>query len=233
MVLRVICSKRDAPVGSVIKMFDPTFILGILAMGFLFLLASIWGEENARFGYILVPLLAAFFWWAGFLPYAYLTTVIPLMVFMGAIAFMRSQLKFKWGVFGTSGGLLYKVVFYLIMIQLAIGYINGIGLFSGNFAPTPVNEYTTYDLAKANSTFASASYGIAAIDMVSQGLQLIWSMFGILWSMIASVFVIYPTLVNVFGIPPNLSIILQAGIYILYALELINMIYKPYKVAEV
>ena len=214
-------------------MYDPTFILGIIAMCFLFLLASVWGEENARFGYILVPLMAAFFWWAGFLPYAYLATVVPLMVFMGAIAFMRSQLKFKWGVFGTSGGLLYKVVFYLIMIQLAIGYINGIGLFSGDFAPTPSNEYTTYDLAKANATFASSSYGIKAIDMISNGLQFVWTMFGILWSMIASVFVIYPTLVNVFGIPENLSIIIQAGIYILYALELINMIYKPYKVAEV
>jgi hypothetical protein len=214
-------------------MMEPTVLLELIALCFLFLLSSIWSEENARFGYILVPLMAAFFWWAGFLPFAYLTTVIPLMVFMGIIAFMRSQLKYKWGVFGTSGGILYKLVFYLIMIQMAIGYINGIGLFGNNFAATPVNEYTTYNLSTANSTFGQSSYGITAIDMVSNGLQFVWTMFKILWSMIASVFVIYPTLVNTFGIPENLSLVIQCGIYVLYALELINMVYKPYKVAEV
>ena len=214
-------------------MFDPTFLLEIIAISFIFLLASIWSEDNARFGYVLIALLVAFFWWAGFLPYAYLTLVIPLIVFMAAIAFMRGQIKTKWGVFGTSGGLLYKVVFYLIMIQLAIGYVNGLGLFGNNFADTPSNEYTTYTLEKANSTFGSSSYGITAIDVISNGLQMMWTMFGILWSMIASVFLIYPALVNTFGIPPSLSVILQAGIYILYALELVNMVYKPYKVAEV
>jgi hypothetical protein len=213
-------------------MMDATLILQLISLCFLFLLSSIWSEENARFGYILVPLMAAFFWWAGFLPYAYLTTVIPLIVFMGVIAFMRSQLKYKWGVFGTSGGLIYKVVFYLIMIQMAIGYINGIGLFGGNLAATPSNEYTTYNLSTANSTFGASSYGLNAIDTVTTGLQFVWTMFGILWSMIACVFVIYPILVNTFGIPESLSLVIQCGIYILYALELINMVYKPYKVAE-
>jgi hypothetical protein len=214
-------------------MMSETLILEFIAVSFLFLLASVWSEENVRFGYVLVPLLAAFFWWAGMLPFAYLTTVIPLIIFMGVIGFMRGQLKYKWGVLGTGGGLLYKLVFYLIMIQMAIGYINGIGMFGDSFAATPSNEYTTYTLDSANDTFGDISSNLNAVDLITGGFQFVWSMFKILWSMIASVFLIYPTLVHTFGIPQSLSLVLQCGIYILYALELVNMVYKPYKVAEV
>lgn len=214
-------------------MFSSVILLELIALLFLFLLSSVWSEENVRFGYVLVPFMAAFFWWAGFLPFAYLTTVIPLIIFMGVISFMRAQLKVKWGFFGTGGGILYKIVFFLIMIQLAIGYVNGLEIFAGDVAIAPENAYTTYNLTTANSTFSQSSYGIDAIDAISNGMQMAWTMFKVLWTMLAAVFIIYPTLVGVFGIPPSLSILLQAGIYIIYALELVNMIYKPYKVAEV
>jgi hypothetical protein len=214
-------------------MFAETLALEIIALSFIFLLASVFSEENVRFGYILVPLVAAFFWWAGFLPFAYLTTVIPLMIFMGIISFMRAQLKIKWGFFGTGGGILFKLVFFLIMIQLAIGYVNGMGLFSNNMAATPSNQYTTYNLSSADATFAPTSSGLDIVDAVTNGTKLAWMMFTVLWSMLSSVFLIYPTLVNTFGIPASLSVMLQAGIYIIYALELINMIFKPSKPAEV
>jgi hypothetical protein len=72
-----------------------------------------------------------------------------------------------------------------------------------------------------------------AVDVVSNGLQLAWSMAIVLWSMIAAVFLIYPILVKEFLIPPDISIMFQAGIYILYALELVNLIYKPARLVEV
>jgi len=217
----------------VFVMIDPTLILEIIALSFIFLLSSIWSEDNVRYGYVLVPLMAAFFWWAGFLPFAYLTTVVPLLVFMGIITYLRSQLKYKWGVFGSGSGILYKLVFFLIMIQLAIGYVNGLGLFAGNAVVTPANEYTTYNLSTANSSFGSSSTGMSAADAVSNGFMMAWSMFGVLWSMIGAVFLIYPLLVNVFHIPADLSILIQAGIYILYALELVNLLYKPSRIVEV
>jgi hypothetical protein len=214
-------------------MFSEVIVLEIIALCFLFLLSSIWSEENVRFGYVLVPLTAAFFWWAGFLPFAYLTTVIPLIVFMGILSFFRSQLKVKYGFIGTSSGILYKIVFYLIMIQMAIGYVNGIGIFSENMAVTPENQYTTYTLASANDTFASSTTDINVMDMVTGGLTLVWMLFRILWSMLAAVFLIYPILVNTFHIPQQLSLMIQCGIYVIYALELFNMLYKPMKPVEV
>jgi hypothetical protein len=214
-------------------MFSMGLGLEIIALSFIFLLASIWSEENVRFGYVLVPLMAAFFWWAGFLPFAYLTTVIPLLIFMGVISFMRAQLKVKWGFYGTGGGILYKLVFFLIMVQLAIGYVNGLGLFTTNIAAAPQNQYTTYNITTANSTFAPVSSGLDIADAISNGAKMMWMMFSVLWSMLSSVFLIYPTLVNTFGIPASLSLILQAGIYVIYGLELVNMVFKPSKSVEV
>jgi hypothetical protein len=214
-------------------MLDATLVLELIALSFLFLLASIWSEDNVRYGYVLVPLMAAFFWWAGFLPFAYLTSVVPLLIIMGIVTYMRSQLKYKWGVFGGGGGLLYKVVFFLIMVQLAIGYVNGLQIFIGDVAPTQTNEWTTYNLSSADQQFGESSYNMTAIDAVSNGLQLTWSMFRVLWSMISAVFFIYPLLVSTFLIPPNISVLFQAGIYILYALELVNLLYKPARLAEV
>jgi hypothetical protein len=214
-------------------MITATLGLEIIALSFIFLLASIFSEENVRFGYVLVPLMAAFFWWSGFLPFTYLSTVIPLLIFMGVISFMRAQLKVKWGFFGTGGGILYKLVFFLIMVQLAIGYVNGLGLFTQNIAMAPSNDYTTYNISTANSTFAPSSSRIDIVDAATNGIQMAWMMFRIVWSMLASVFLIYPTLVNVFGIPASLSLILQAGIYVIYGLELVNMVFKPSKSMEV
>jgi len=215
-------------------MISATLGLEIIALSFIFLLSSIWSEENVRFGYVLVPLMTGFFWWAGFLPFAYLTSIIPLLIFMGVISFMRAQLKVKWGFFGTGGGILFKLVFFLIMVQLAVGYVNGMGIFNENMASAPANDaYSTYTLENANESFAHASSGLDIVDAITNGIQMAWMMFRVLWSMLASIFFIYPTLVGIFGIPANLSVILQAGIYIIYALELFNMIYKPSKVVEV
>jgi len=213
--------------------YNSTFVLEILALILLFLLASIFSEENVRFGYVLIPFVAAFFWWAGFLPFAYMTTIIPLMIFMGLFSFMRMQAKYKWGVGGTSGGILYKIVFFLIMIQMVIGYVNGMGMFATNSVVTPSNEYTQYTLASAQSVYGANSFGIDVVDMVTNGIQIMWMSFKVLWTMLAAVFFIYPTLVNQFHIPVELSVILQTGIYVIYGLELFNMVFKPFKAAEV
>lgn len=213
--------------------YNSTLVLEVIALVFIFLLSSIWSEENARFGYVIIPLVVAFFWWAGFLPFAYMTTIIPLMIFMGIFSFLRMQAKYKWGFMGTSGGLLFKLVFFLIMLQMVIGYVNGMYLFATPSVSTPDNAATHYTLVEAQAVYGGSSYGINVINMLTAGLLSMWTAFKVLWTMLASVFFIYPTLVTQFHIPVALSLLLQTGIYILYGLELFNMVFKPFKAAEV
>jgi hypothetical protein len=106
-------------------------------------------------------------------------------------------------------------------------------LFGTNLAVTPSNEYTTYTLTAANQSFGQSSTGIDIVDAINNGLKIAWMMFKVIWGMFAAVFVVYPLLVDTFHIPANLSLLIQCGIYILYAAELFTMIFKPYKPVEI
>ena len=218
-------------------MIATTFYAQWIAIAILFLVSSIWSEDNVRFGYVLVPFLAGFFYFIGWIQFAYLSAVIPLVIIMGTISFLRSQLKYKYGVFGNSGGLLFKIIAFLIFIQMAMGFVNGMNasgqLFSNNIGATPSNEFTTYTLTAANNSMYQSSAGVDALNAVTNGLMIAWTMFKVIWGMFAAVFLIYPILEGTFHIPSNLSLLIQCGIYILYAAELFTMIFKPYKPVEI
>lgn len=204
-----------------------------ISMAILFLLSSIWSEDNVRFGYILVPFMAGFFWLIGWIQYSYLGVVVPLIVLMGIISYLRAQLKYKYGVFGSSGGLIFKVVAFLIIMQMAIGFVNGMQLFTGPYAVTPDNEYTHYTLTAANETYKGSSTELNIVEAISNGLSIVWMMFSIMMSMFSAVFLIYPILESSFHIPQNFSFLIQCGIYILYGAELFTIIFKPYRPMEV
>jgi len=210
----------------------------IISLCLIFLLASIFSDENVRFGYVLVPLFAALFWFGGFLPYTYLATTIPILIFMGVIGFMRGQLKYKWGFVGTSSGILIKLVFFLIVVQLVIGYTASIGMFTDAVFATPVNDYSTYTLENAEAAFGEYSSELNITNVIANSLMMVWAIFIIIWNMMSAVFCIAPFLWNNFGLGATATgrafvLLLQAGIYVIYGLELFNMYYRPYKPLEV
>ena len=208
-----------------------------IALCILFLASSVWSEDNVRFGYIVVPMLAGFFWLIGWIQFTYLGAVIPLVIMMGIISYLRAQLKYKYGVFGSNSGILFKIVVFLIFVQMAMGFINGMNangqLFGSNYGATPSNEFTTYTLTAANNSFKQSTSDINIVEAVADGLKIAWTMFKIIWGMFAAIFLIYPILEGVFHIPSNLSLLIQCGIYILYAAEMFTMVFKPYKPVEV
>ena len=225
-------------------MFSTIYTGEIIALGFLFLLSSIWSEDNVRFGYVITPLFAGLLWIFGLIPFVTgLGTAMATVVFMGVISFFRSQAKYKYGVFGTAGGLLYKVMFLLIVLQLSIGYVNSMALFTvnGNAIQTaatqsqltPSGNYAVYNLTSANQTFSNIGGDTSAWSALFYTVTLPGLVLSILTSMLGAIFFIYPTLVTVFGIPPTLGALLQAGIYVIYGLELINIVFRPFKPIEV
>ena len=204
-----------------------------IALCFLFLLSTIWSEDNVRYGYLIVPLMAAFFWWVGFFDYAYLGVVIPLIMVMGVIAHLRAIGKYKFGIFGSNSGMLTKIVVFLIFLQMSIGFINGIGMFDAPAITNQTNEYTGYTLTKAETVYAGQTTGLNIADAILNGWNMIWTAWTVIWGMLSAVFLIYPVLVNQFHIPPSISILLQTGIYLLYGTMVFNLIFKPYQPVEV
>lgn len=203
-----------------------------IALCMLFVLSTIWSEDTVRFGYVLVPFMAGFFWFAGLLQYSYLGVIIPLIMVMGVLAHLRATAKYKYGVFGSNSGLLVKIVVFVIILQMAIGFVNTLGVFGGNYIITPENEFTTYTLQKADTVYSSQTSGLDIADAVMNGWNILWTSWRLIWGMLSAVFVIYRLLVGAFHIPVGISILLQCGIYILYATTIFNYIFKPPQLVE-
>jgi hypothetical protein len=212
---------------------DATIGLQWISLSLLFLVGSIWSEDNARFGYIATAFMGAFFWWVGWLQYAYLGTVIPICIMIAVISYLRSHLRYKLGVFGSQGGLIWKILMFVVTMQFAIVIINGMAIFNANIAETPINEFTGYSLSAAESVFGGFTTGIGGVDMMVMALTVGWLLLQLVFSMLFAFFTLYPTMVAVFHIPPLISAAVSGAIYVLTALEMFMIIFKPIRSLEV
>lgn len=205
------------------------------AVALIFLISSIWSEENVRFGYVVVPIFAGIFWWIGWIQFAYLAAVIPILLFMGIFSYMRAQLKVKWGVFGSGSGILPKIIAFVVFLQFAVILVNGMMIFNtATISNSAVNNtFTSYSIEKAQDVYGSSTANMNIIDVVTNGLTFVWTSFTVFWQIVFSFFQIYGTMVNVFHVPAAISAVISAGIYLLTAIEVFVLIFKPYRAPEV
>jgi len=215
---------------------DSTLILQWFALAFVFLISSIWSENNVRFGYIITIFMAGFFWMIGWIQFPYLSTVIPMMMMLAILSYLRSHLKMKFGVFGSSGGLLFKIVVFVIFLQFALIFVNGlvtVGVFDQQFAPNPSSEFQSYTISNAETVYKSSTTDVNVVDAVWNGMGLVWTQWIVLWNMVFGFFSIYNTMVTIFKVPAAVSVLLSAGVYILTAIEVFVLVFKPYRAPEV
>lgn len=210
-----------------------------MAISILFLVGSIWSEDNVRYGYVLVPFLAGLFYWIGWLQFTYLPTVIPILIMLGVLAYMRAHLKYKFGVFGSSGGMLWKVFAFCVFLQFAIIFANGLAIFDAKYIDNPQNEFvgngtqSGYSITTAQNVYGSQTYGLDIMGAIEGAWQMVWTSFKVLWSMIEGFFNIYPTMVTSFKMPAQIATVISAGVYLLVALEVFILIFKPYRIPEI
>lgn len=214
---------------------DYTIALQWFAMAFMFLVGSIWSENNVKYGYIVLPFMAGFFWIIGWIGFAYLGSVIPIILMMGVLSYLRTHLKIKFGVFGSSSGLLFKIVSYVIFLQFAIIVINGMAVFgtSTTLGADPTNDFTRYSISNAESVYSSSTTGLNYMDQVWMAGTFIWSQFIMFWTIVFSFFNIYASMTEIFHVPPMIARVVSAGLYLLTAVEVFVLVFKPYRAPEV
>ena len=78
------------PLGNLAAIYYPWIALLIL-----FLITSFASKGNLRFMVILVPVMAAMFWWFGWLSGTYLAAVIPFSCLLGGVYFMKPENRVK------------------------------------------------------------------------------------------------------------------------------------------
>jgi hypothetical protein len=110
-----------------------------------------------------------------------------------------------------------EIAIILIILQASIGFVNEMGIFSEDYAPTQNNQFTNYTVTDI-SGYDSGSKSIyeqatAVVSIFFDGLRTAGTI-------LFSVVVIYPTLVNLFHILPVISAFLQLVIWIIYSLAI-------------
>ena len=121
-----------------------------ISLGFLFLIAAGASQRNGEFWAILLPIFASMFVWWGWLvmPTAQGIGIIFMSGMLAMGVYFKGKQQEKFGIAGPGSPFL-NIVFWMVIIQASIGFINATGLFSGtgNSAITPL-EYQNVDLTE-------------------------------------------------------------------------------------
>lgn len=111
----------------------------------------------------------------------------------------------------------YDIALFIILVQGAIAFVDGTGMFEQHFVNVPSNNasYTLSDLE---------SYQSGTNESTIFSDQDDWNMLSGAWEAIKigikilfSVLFVLPTLMDVFGIDILLAAFLQVGVYFIYA----------------
>lgn len=208
-----------------------------ISIGFLFLLAGSSAQKGSEVIAFLVPLFAAMFVWWGWL-------VMPVEQGMGIIimsgmlalgVYFKGKQQEKFGIAGP-GNQFLNIVFWMIVIQASIGFINATGLFSGygsNSAITPL-QYQNVDLTTTIPNTASTG---GFFDNLTSDFYLLtnaaWSAMTMLWSTLLAVvwfkslvLSIAPFLVDVAIVDAFLTVI-SVAINIIISVAVWVWLFKP------
>jgi hypothetical protein len=202
------------------------FVYTIISLALIFLLGSVFGERDAIYGYILIPLMGLVFWSLGWLPDLYVSSIIPLVIGLAVVTFLREQFRMKFAGGGSASSLIWKIMAFMVFLQFALVFVNGIASFQGTsvvMATANTSSMQTYTLTGVQNNYGDYTY-INAIDQITVGLTLVWTAWNVTWAMIFGMLNIYPNLVTIFHMHPMVAWVVSAGFYIMIAIEVFVLI---------
>lgn len=205
-----------------------------ISVGLITMIAALASTRTTRFIGVLLPIFAALLCYMGWLTNAdpahpaQLWSVIVITGILAAALYMKGALHEKFGIAGP-GSMLYNVVFYIILLQAVVGFVNSTELWEYNTAPTASTEYSGFDLgAEVNSLSGTAGGDLGIAEISNFFLTLAFGCFKLFLSIAASLLlfsgvvgVIYPWIpASEYGMA--FLVILQMGIYIVYLTSFIR-----------
>jgi hypothetical protein len=128
-----------------------------IGLGLLLFVGGYASQRSARFSIMSIDFFAAIFWWFGWLNF-YLPasdtvnwwtplSLIILAGVMGGAIYLKDANRDRYGTGGT-GLTLINMLYYIILLQTTIGFVNMTGIWATNTAVTPTAyQYNNVDLA--------------------------------------------------------------------------------------
>ena len=206
-----------------------------IAVMMIFFVMAMASQRNMRFFVIIIPLLAAllaFFGWLNDPSPLKVWSLIILTGFMAAAIYMKDTNKEKWGS-GGPGLTLFNIVFFIILLQTAIGVVNSTAIWDHNLAVTP-SQYQNVDLG-TQMTGISNTGGLldgvitTAVSLLIMGIMLLQTVILILLSVVCIAAVLLMAFPFLAGNAMVLAFIgaIQVIIWLVYAWFLFSIVYKP------
>lgn len=212
-----------------------------ISLCILFLIAAGASQRNGEFWAILLPLFAAMFVWWGWLIMPTSTGMgIIIMAAMLAIGiYFKGKQQEKFGIAGPGSPFL-NIVFWMIIIQASIGFINALnadgsifGNPSMNAAATPT-RYQNVDLAQDVPKLAQT--GGAGADIASTmffAAQAAYAVIILFWKVVMGIIWFKSLVLSIAPFLAQYSIIdlflnvISVGIDFIIAIAVWQMIFKP------
>ena len=215
-----------------------TMYYNFLAIGILFLIASLSSSRNARFFTILIPIFAAmlvyFEWLKGPDP-VQTWGVIVMAIILGVAIYMKDTLRERFGT-GGPGSMIMNLMIFMIILQSTIGVVNYTQLWDGNAAPDISNEWTYQNVnletqapmvtnAGGLLNDVSSTLGVMT-DMMLSALKFMLTLLTSLFFFSAVLYWTYPWIADA-PIGVVFLALIQAAIYFIYIKFIYDTFYKP------
>lgn len=107
----------------------------------------------------------------------------------------------------------YDIWYLLTFCGLAIGFVNGLGLWGVDYMTAP--DSSTFELTDIESIAGGGD--VSAWDQFTLLVSQAVTAFGMIAQMALSVVIVYPTMVNVFHVPPIVASLVQGGVVLSWA----------------
>ena len=206
-----------------------------IAVMLLFFIMSMASQRNMRFFSIITPMLAALFAYFGWLNSTNPTQVwgiIGLTALVAVGIYMKDTNKEKWGS-GGPGSTMINMVFFMILVQSAVGVVNTTGIWEHNTAATPT-QYQNVDLQEQmggmSNTGGLLEGAIAtAVQLLEMSIMILKMVISIILTVAAfsvTLLIIFPWMAGNVLILAALGA-MQVIIWLLYAWFFFTIIYKP------
>jgi len=106
----------------------------------------------------------------------------------------------------------WDIFFFMLLLSASIAFVNQIGLFNEDYIATPQeSEYTLYNLNSLNESLSTEIENKGVVDYLMLGGMILWQGVIMVFNMAANAVVLYPMLVDKFGIPTALAALMQVA----------------------
>lgn len=157
----------------------PTY--NFIAIGILFIIAGFAARRNVRFALVSIDALAAIMWWFGWMSMYNPATgeinwttplsLIILTAVLCAAVFLKEANRENFGV-GKPGSTLLNILYYFILLQTAVGFVNATGIWTDNTNAAPFTDYQYNNVDLSSQMYVQSNQGGLLEGLLSTITQL-------------------------------------------------------------